>query len=382
MSEGKTCVVVTTFAEGQPGFLDFSYRIKTLSAHYRLTVVSTFPLTQAELQLPNVDYVVIKTSSGRMGWLTYLWRCAKLIRKQQPNVAVLLHSMAAPVAMFVGQIPTVTYWNEHPTHVAPEPEGNSPIKAGARAMIRWLMFNGARVSSLVLPIGEAHRDDLMAHGCLQERTRMIYMGVDESFSGVALSDMTRNDDEPVRLLYVGSVHQDRGRDVMLEAMAIANASNRIAHLTIVGASDEQANYCRESVQRLGIGDSVSIHGRVPGQMIPGFMQEADAGLCLWEDLPWYRYNPPTKLFEYLVAGLPVLASNIRTHTQYVQNGLNGMIFDYESASLAKAIKRLSNTRNQLAFMKTQAMDSSHVYLWQSIEPQFVEAVNGVCDESR
>lgn len=382
MNEGKTCLVVTTFAEGQPGFLDFSYRIKTLSEHYRLTVVSTFKLTQAELQLPNVDYVVIKTSSGRMGWLTYLWRCGLLIRKQRPSVAVLLHSMAAPIAMLAGHIPTVTYWNEHPTHVAPRPEGFAPIKASVRGILRWMMFNGARKSSIVLPIGEAHYDDLLAHDCRQERTRMIYMGVDQSFSGVALPHEAKSDEEPLRLVYLGSVHQDRGRDVMLDAMATANASRKIAHLTIVGASDAQASYCRERAESLGIVDSVTIHGRVSGQMIPGFMREADAGLCLWEDLPWYRYNPPTKLFEYLVAGLPVLASNIRTHTQYVQDGFNGIIFEYQSASLADAIKRLSNARHQLGLMKTQAMDSSNVYLWPSIEPQFIEAVNGVCVEYR
>jgi glycosyltransferase involved in cell wall biosynthesis len=377
MSESKSCVVVTTFAEGQPGFLDFSYRIKTLSVHYRLTVVSTFPLTQPELQLPNVDYVVIKTSSSRMGWLNYLLCCAKLIRKHQPSVAVLLHSMAAPVAMLAGRVPTVTYWNEHPTHVAPQPETFAPVTAIVRSLARWIMFNGARKSSLVLPIGEAHRDDLIAHGCLQERTRMMYMGVVQSFYGVALRHQAKEEDAPVRLVYVGSVHQDRGRDVMLQAIAISNAYKKIAHLTIVGASDEQANDCHKIIQHLGIVNSVSIHGRVPGQMIPDFMRDADAGLCLWEDLPWYRYNPPTKLFEYLVAGLPVLASNIRTHTQYVQNGINGFVFEYDSLSLAQMIQHFWSCRSEIAAMKLRSINSSESYLWNNIEPQFLQAIKGV-----
>ncbi len=373
----KSCIVVTTFAETQPGFLDFSYRIKSLAAQYQLTVVSTFPLIQAELQLPNVDYVVINASDGRLGWLGYLWKCSTLIRKQRPDVAVLLHAMVAPVAMLVGSIPTVTYWNEHPTHVAPEPEGVSPIKAITRALVRWLMFQGARQSSLVLPIGEAHRDDLLMHGCKLDQTRMIYMGVDQSFSGVALSVPTINQGLPLRLIYVGSVQKDRGRDVMLEAMAIANQGGKIAHLTIVGANVEQYKYCHETVQKLGVSDSVTINGRLPGHLIPDFMRAADAGLCLWDDLPWYRFNPPTKLFEYLVAGLPVLASNIRTHTEYVQHGSNGLIFEYGSASMADAINQLWQARNQLPSMKLRASESSGAYRWQTIEPAFLEAVRGV-----
>ncbi|MDP1658939.1 MAG: glycosyltransferase [Methylotenera sp.] len=377
MGQNKTCVVVTTFSEGQPGFLDFSYRIKSLAEHYQLTVVSTFPFTQAELQLPNVSYLVIHTGDGRLGWLSYLWRCASLIRQQRPDVAVLLHSMAAPVAILVGRTPTITYWNEHPTHVAPEPKGASPIKAITRALVRWLMFQGARKSSLVMPIGEAHRDDLLAHGCKPDRVRMIYMGVEQSFAEVSLSALIRNEDAPLQLVYVGSVQKDRGRDVMLEAMAIVNQFGKIAHLTIVGATAEQSTYCHKAVEKLGITYSVTIHGRVPGQMIPDYLSTADAGLCLWEDLPWYRFNPPTKLFEYLVAGLPVLASNIRTHTEYVLDGFNGVIFEYNSSSLGNAIQRLWQCRDELPLIKRRTSDASVAYLWQKIEPEFLRAVESV-----
>jgi glycosyltransferase involved in cell wall biosynthesis len=373
----KTCILVTTFAESQPGFLDFSYRIKSLATLYRLTVLSTFRLTQVELQVPNVNYVVIKSKTGRLGWLTYLLRCAYQIRQQGPNVAVLLHSMAAPIALFLGQIPSVTYWNEHPTHVAPLPTEFSPVKAMIREFVRWLMLQGARQSSLVMPIGEAHRDDLIAHGCDKDKLQMLYMGVAQTFSGVALSDFPKDPSEPLQLIYVGSVHKERGRDVMLEAMAIANRESRIAHLTIVGATEEQVTYCQNAVKRLGISDSVTIHGRVSGYEIPAYFRKADVGLCLWEDLPWYRFNPPTKLFEYLVAGLPVLASNIRTHTQYVEDGVNGLIFEYNSASLAQAIGRLWDLRAEFPQMKVRANGASSLYLWQTIEPVFLSSIQEV-----
>jgi glycosyltransferase involved in cell wall biosynthesis len=371
------CVLVTTFAQGQPGFLDFSYRIKALAAHYRLTVVSGFALEQAELQYPGVEYVVLPCGQGRADWLRYLWRCAALVRARRPAVAVLLHSMAAPVANLLGRIPSVTYWNEHPTHVAPAPAGAAPLKRALRAAVRWLMFRGARQSTLVLPIGEAHRDDLLAHGCRPQRMELQYMGVDQRFANVALAPHG-GDPDLVQLIYVGSVQAERGRDVMLEAMALAHADGvRKAHLTIVGASDEQLAYCRAAVARLGVADAVTLQGRVPGLQVPGYFARADAGLCLWEDLPWYRFNPPTKLFEYLVAGLPVLASDIRTHTEYIRDGHNGLVFDYSAAGLAQAIARLWQQRAGLADLKQRARASSDAYLWPAIEPAFLHSVQKV-----
>ncbi|MDP3088160.1 MAG: glycosyltransferase [Methylotenera sp.] len=247
-----------------------------------------------------------------------------------------------------------------------------------RGMVRWLMFHGARKSNLVMPIGEAHRDNLLEHSCQQDQTRMIYMGVEQSFAGVALSaEEARRDSETLQLVYVGSVHQDRGRDVMLEAIKMVNQDKKIAHLTIVGANSEQLEYCQSALRALDVVESVTVLGRVPGHSIPNFMKAADAGLCLWEDLPWYRFNPPTKLFEYLVAGLPVLASDIRTHTQYVHDGKNGLIFEYGSRGLADAIRRLWLARDGLPQMKRQTRDESVAYLWQSLEKDFLEAVGKV-----
>lgn len=379
MSLKPSCIVVTSFAEGQPGYLDFSYRIRSLASHYQLTVISTFTLTQEELHFPEVEYVVITSSSGGKGWLGYLWKCASLIRKRRPDVAVLLHSMAVPVTLMVGSIPTVAYWNEHPTHIAPEPEDGQCYKRWLRAGLRWLMFYGARRSHLVMPIGEALRDDLIQHGCSSGKIRMIYMGVDQSFYGVALDPTLFDAGTEIRLIYVGSVHPERGRDVMLQAIALVNQKGKKAHLTILGASPDQLDYCQHEIQQLGISDAVTLYGRVPGSQIPNYLRAADAGLCLWEDLPWYRFNPPTKLFEYLVAGLPVLASNIRTHTAYVKHGDNGLIFEYGSLGLAKAIESFWHVSNQKLRMKNCAVQSGLAYLWPTIEPQFLGAVDEVAN---
>jgi glycosyltransferase involved in cell wall biosynthesis len=379
MGDKKLCVVVTCFSQGQPGFLDFSYRIRSLAAQYDLIVVSQHRLTQIELSFPNVRYVVIEEMASRLGWFRYIWRAASMIRAKSPAVAVLLHSLTAPIALMIGKIPSVVYWNEHPTHAAPDERGVPLHKSMLRRAVRGLLFRGARGAELTMPIGEAHRDDLLAQGCVPERTRMIYMGVDSVFD-IAQGAVERGEG-PLRLIYVGSVQHDRGRDVMLEAMAMLSQGPKIAHLTIVGASEEQLTYCRHYVEQAGIEDSVTVIGRVPGSEIPKFFAESDAGICIWEDRPWYRFNPPTKLFEYLVAGLPVLASDIRTHTEYIHDGANGVIFEYGSAGLAAAIQRLWTLSARLPQLKAAAQESSRPYRWENIEPEFLAAVECVVQGS-
>lgn len=367
------CIVITRFGKNQPGFLDFSYRIRALNKRYQLTIVSNAPLRQAELMVEGAEYIVFPEGSGRIGWLRYIWNCARLIRARQPDCAVLLHSTTAPVALLT-RVPTVVYWNEYPARLPGASEGFSPVKQLVGASSYWLAFLGARKAARVMPIGEAHADDLLAHGYDPTRMRLIYMGVDPIFTKVGLAGERVSDESPLELVYIGSVSKARGRDVMLEAVALANRQCMIARLTIVGAGTEQLEYCTNYARQLGIADAVTVHGRVPGHEIPAFLKQADAGLCLWEDQPWWRFNPPTKLFEYLVAGLPVMASNIRTHTQYITHGQNGLIFEYDSSSLAQAIQTLWERRAEMPALKQRAFDSSAPYLWENIEPVFLRTI--------
>lgn len=371
----KRCVVVTCFSENQPGFLDFSYRINSLANNYNLTILSQDRLTQSELKIPTVEYVAMGRQSGKYGWLSYLWKCAAYVRKHKPDVLVLLHSSAAPITLLVGSIPACLYWNEHPTNLVHLPEGFSPLRRLLAIAAHRLVFLGARHADLVMPIGEEHYDDLLANGCKKERLKLTYMGVADAFSACAVP---RNDHaKPIELIYIGTVSVPRGRDVMLDGMVEAARAGHNIRLTIVGADNEQLTYCQQRSIHLGIQNRVQVLGRVPGSDIPGLLAKADLGICLWEDKPWWRFNPPTKLFEYLTAGLPVLASDIRTHTRYVENWKNGLIFEYGAAGFAKTIGELASGREKLAEMKNNALRSGQTYLWSRIEPIFLDHISGL-----
>lgn len=368
------CVVVTRFSRIQPGYLDFSYRIEALAKTYNVTLLSSFPLDVPELQIGGVNHVVLGGSRSLAGLLRYLWAAGSFIRRARPDCVILLHTLTAPLVYLLRKTPHALYWNEHAIRF----RGNAregPVKN----LLGTLKYNVLFLipttrADLVMPIGEAHRDDLLLQGCRPERLKMIYMGVDERFSGVAMERKRASPDAPIELIYTGSVQKERGRDVMLEGVAKAAGAGVHARLTLVGAQPSEADHCQRYARELGIEHQIRIYGRVPGHEIPRYIADSDAGICIWEDRPWWRFNPPTKLFEYLVAGLPVLASNIRTHTEYVRHGENGLIFEYDSSSFAEAISTLWTKRRELPSMKQRAFESGRPYLWNSLEPVFLEAV--------
>ncbi len=369
----KKCIVVTCFDQNQPGYLDFSYRISSLAKDYQLTIVSLHKITQSELLFKNISYRVFTVGAGKFGWITYLIKSAMFIRQQRPDVVLLLHSAAAPIVLLIGNIPTCLYWNEHPTNLVHLPTKFAPIRRLVTLALHKLLFTSARKASLVMPIGEEHRDDLCKHNVEPKKIEMLYMGVSDQF---LLNQTTKENDtnQTVHLMYLGTVSKVRGRDVMLEAMSVLAKKNVGVHLTIVGANQEQLDYCKERILDLQIAGMVTVLGRVPGNQIPDYLIQADFGICLWEQSIWNEFNPPTKLFEYLVAGVPVLASNIRTHTRYVQDWQNGLIFDYDAHSLAKVIIELDKNKNNIHAFKKHAAESGQRFLWSKLEPIFLASI--------
>jgi glycosyltransferase involved in cell wall biosynthesis len=373
-TQRRRATAVTWLHDHQVGYLDFVYRLQALARVYDLTVISRRPLTEPELAL-NANIVVYRpTRTGSAGLAWYWARVARHLRALPGHVIVHLCSHTAAVASLPLGAPQVVYWNEHPSHYL---DSSRSLRRWVAAAMRALQYRGARSARLVLPIGQAHRDDLLAHGCHPNKVMLQAMGVADWFANTAPAPQRFVPVTQLRVVYTGSVHADRGRDVMIDAVALARASGVAVHLTVIGADAQQTADCQARSQQQGVVDALTVLPRIPGDQIPGHLAQADFGVCLWADKPYWRFNPPTKLFEYLVAGLPVMASNIRTHTAYLRDGQDGYIFDYNAASLAATFCKAWRERERWPELRRQALEQGQPYRWSEIEPVFLNALKAL-----
>ena len=52
--------------------------------------------------------------------------------------------------------------------------------------------------------------------------------------------------------------------------------------------------------------AVTIYNQVDHREVVRFLSQADIGLCPFLDVPKFRMNIPTKIFEYMASGLPTV----------------------------------------------------------------------------
>ncbi len=97
--------------------------------------------------------------------------------------------------------------------------------------------------------------------------------------------------------------------------------------------------------------------------------EARAGLVLFHDVPNHTSAYPNKLFEYMSAGLPVIASHFPLWRSIVERDRCGMLVDPRDATaIAKAIDWVLTHPEEAEAMGRRGRDAvAATYNWAAEE---------------
>ncbi len=131
------------------------------------------------------------------------------------------------------------------------------------------------------------------------------------------------------VVYAGSLSPIRGIGLLLEAMPRVLAACPDARLRIAGTA-VQSSYGDELKARaaaLGVLASVDFLGWVPFPRVREILYESSVGAALYLPTADSDRGYPTKLFEYMAAGLPCVSSDILPCRRIVNATGCGMVVD-------------------------------------------------------
>lgn len=119
------------------------------------------------------------------------------------------------------------------------------------------------------------------------------------------------------LAYVGGLDRERGLLEMLNVTARLRRSGHDVGLWLLGPFQDNKleEETRTFMAREEIADHVRLFGYVDYSDIFGYLAQADVGLLLADEARFER-NVPTKFFEYLYSGLPVVSTEIPSLAEF------------------------------------------------------------------
>jgi glycosyltransferase involved in cell wall biosynthesis len=183
-----------------------------------------------------------------------------------------------------------------------------------------------------------------------------------------LADARRSHDgAPPTVMYVGAVAIGRGLTQLVDVLPVLPDVRAV----LVGPDMGLVGDLARRGADLGVSDRLEIRPPVPPDDVATTLLQADVGYCAFENIcASYYFNLPNKIFEYLLSGLPVVASDLPELRAFLSGTGAGALFDPGSRDeLAEAISRLLREDQQA--LRSRALRLGRDNTWETEQKRLV-----------
>ncbi|MAZ47795.1 MAG: hypothetical protein CME65_04490 [Halobacteriovoraceae bacterium] len=191
--------------------------------------------------------------------------------------------------------------------------------------------------------------------------------------------LTIPEDSPI-VIFQGGINKGRKIHLLMEGIQ----SSRVKpHLVLLSWSAEIEEF-KSLASTLGIKDQVHFLPPVPWDEVLFWANSADIGFMPYhpDDINT-RISSPNKMYEFMLAGTPMIAHEGLVNVKKVLVGEGfGMVWDLsEGVDYGKAIDALWSDKNKYREIKNRIVNNREKFTWESLSKDFSKMYSQLRDES-
>jgi glycosyltransferase involved in cell wall biosynthesis len=173
------------------------------------------------------------------------------------------------------------------------------------------------------------------------RVRVVANGVDPERFRPGLEPRVRAGDGIFTVGFAGSLKPWHGLPTLVEAFAEFHAGDAGTRLLVVGDGPLREEL-EDTIDERGLSGATHLTGAVEPADVPGFLASMDAAVAPYPDPEdGSFYFSPLKVYEYMAAGLPVVASRTGDLADLLEDGRCGILCaPGDTRDFAGALRRL------------------------------------------
>jgi glycosyltransferase involved in cell wall biosynthesis len=170
----------------------------------------------------------------------------------------------------------------------------------------------------------------------------------------------------LNLLYVGTLNNRNIEETILGFSKFYHENKNVVKMkyTIIGkGANGEEDYLKNIIKNESLTEVAVVIGEIPHWMLTEYFNSHNIGVSYIPMTDYYDYQPPTKTFEYLLSGMPVLATNTSAN-RFIINNSNGVLVNDDHESFYRGIVDILNKNEWFDSKAIRA--SAMKYSWQGI----------------
>lgn len=243
-----------------------------------------------------------------------------------------------------------------------------------RLIEKWSLARTDRI----ITVNNACMKLFASRGCPAGKIRVVMNSPDERLFTARTPDSysPTADNAPFVIMYHGSLVERNGLGIAVSALASLRKHIPQLELRIYGKSTSYLEEVLNDAEKLGVREFIHYFGAKAPQEIADEIQLCDVGVIPNQRNAFTEINTPTRIFEYLAMGKPVVAPNTRGIIDYFGPDELFYFTPGDAESIADAIRAVAADR-QRAIDRT--VSGQKVYLQHTWHEEKITLLKSVSE---
>jgi glycosyltransferase involved in cell wall biosynthesis len=256
---------------------------------------------------------------------------------------------------------------------------DSPRVRLLKRLERWSI----RRADLALTVNLACKKLFVSRSCDGEKMRVVMNSPDEGifrFRPAPLEDVGGGGKtRPFVIMYHGSLVERNGLDLAVEAVARVRERGAVGavELRVYGPVTPFLERVMEAAQARGLTDTVRYLGPKRLEEIVEAIEDCDVGVIPNHRSSFAELNTPTRIFEYLAIGKPVIAPRTAGILDYFDDDSLVFFEPGDAEDLARGIENAFADPRKLGETARRGQEIYRVHTWRREREALVGLVRGL-----
>lgn len=179
-----------------------------------------------------------------------------------------------------------------------------------------------------------------------------------------------------QLLFIGNLLEKQGVQIVIDAIPHIIKQIPGFHFLIVGGG-EYENSLRSQVRNLKLEKYVTFTGWIKNRaQIDSIMADSALAIAMYDKNTdnFTYYADPTKLKDYMSAGLPILLTDVPYNAKEIEQSGCGKIIEYNARTVARTIIQLLKNETQLRRYRKNTIRYISRFEWSNIFKERLDAL--------